>query len=160
MQRSTACSGDARGAAALRPNGPLDCAVQIQKAKEAARQLRSLRDGAVMDQCGRGRPAVKRRTQKSPEGMGRFLTATPHVLNGTILSAEEWRDNTRLLFNVVPLDLPQYCDGCGGCRFSMDHNLSYKQGGLVHVCHEDIACEWRWLASRCAFSPSHIKRQA
>ena len=40
----------------------------------------------------------------------------------------------------------------------MEHALSCKTGGLVHVRHEDIASEWRWLA-RCAFSPSHVERE-
>ena len=40
----------------------------------------------------------------------------------------------------------------------MDHALSCKKGGLVHVRHEDIASEWRWLAS-CAFTPSHVERE-
>ena len=130
---------------------------KVAQAKESARLDRSLRDGITMERLGRGRPAVKRRTQKALEGTGRFLTAIPHVLNGTILSADEWRDNARLLFNLEPLDLPALCDGCGS-RFSVDHALSCKQGGLVHVRHEDIASEWRWLAS-CAFSPSHVERE-
>ena len=130
---------------------------KVEEAKTSARNLRALRDGAVMDRRARGRPAVKRRTQKALEGTGRFLTALPHILNGTILSADEWRDNARLLFNLEPLDLPQHCDGCGA-RFTVDHALSCKKGGLVHVRHEDVASEWRWLAS-CAFTPSHVERE-
>ena len=53
--------------------------------------------------------------------------------------------------------MPQHCDGCGA-RMSVEHALSCKKGGLVHIRHDDVAKEWRWLCS-CAFSHTRVERE-
>ena len=139
---------------------PLDQQAHSKMVSDARRSLlqqRAIFDLQMTDRRVRGHPANKRRRQKSFMGTGDFLTAIPHRLNGTILSAEEWRDNVRLLFNLEPLDMPQHCDGCMS-RMTVEHALSCKKGGLVHARHDDVASEWRWL-SRCAFSPGKVERE-
>ena len=81
----------------------------------------------------------------------------PSRLNGTVLSANEWRDNVRLRFNLVPLDLPQNCDGCG-CRMTVEHAMQCKKGGLVHIRHDDLGKEFAYLAG-CALSHTRVERE-
>ena len=56
--------------------------------------------------------------------------------------------------NLKPLDMPQLCDGCGK-RLTVDHALSCKCGGLVHIRHGDVGKEWESL-SVCAFSQGAV----
>ena len=44
---------------------------------------------------------------------GAWLSALPHCLNGTELSWEEFQDNLRLRYGLMPQDIPATCDGCG-----------------------------------------------
>jgi hypothetical protein len=85
---------------------------------------------------------------------GIWLSVLPNRFNGTVLSAEEFRDNLRLRYNLLPLDLPEKCDGCGA-GFSVDHALSCKVGGLVHIRHDDVAQEFGFLCGK-AFKPSRV----
>jgi len=78
-------------------------------------------------------------------------------LNGTRLSADEWRDNIRLRYNHSPLEMPTACDGCGA-KMSVKHALSCKTGGLVHIRHNDVVNEWRHLYST-ALSPCRVERE-
>ena len=54
---------------------------------------------------------------------GAWLSDVCHHLNGTELSHEEFRDNLRLIYGLMPQDIPATCDGCGK-RFSIEHVLS------------------------------------
>jgi hypothetical protein len=85
---------------------------------------------------------------------GIWLSVLPNQFNGTVLSAEEFRDNIRLRYNLLPLALPDNCDGCGAA-FSVEHALSCKVGGLVHIRHDDVAQEFGFLCSK-AFKPSRV----
>ncbi len=89
------------------------------------------REQRHLDQRGKDAPAVKRRELQSC-AVGAWLTVVPNRLNGTSLSAEEWRDNIRLRYNHVPQDMPHHCDGCGE-RMTVEHALACKTGGLVHI---------------------------
>ena len=40
----------------------------------------------------------------------------------------------------------------------IDHALSCKVGGLVHIRHDDLSKEWCWLGS-CALSHSSVERE-
>ena len=53
------------------------------------------------------------------------------------------------------MDLPKHCDGCGA-RFSIDHALQCKKGGLVIGRHEEVKVEVADLASG-AFRPSQVR---
>ena len=54
---------------------------------------------------------------------GACLSAVPHRLNGTELSREEFQDNLRLRYGLMPQDIPTTCDGCGK-RFLIEHASS------------------------------------
>ena len=129
----------------------------IAEAVTSAQKVRMLGENDILERKARGNPTEKRRYKKALQGTGMFLTAIPNRLNGTILSAEQWRDNVRLLYNLEPLNMPSKCDGCGA-KLTVDHALSCKKGGLVHMRHDDIGGEIRWLAS-CALSHSRVERE-
>jgi hypothetical protein len=78
----------------------------------------------------------------------------PSCYNGTELSAEEFRDNLRIRYGLVPLNLPAACDGCHR-PFDVGHALSCKQGGLVTQRHNAIAGELHQLCTQ-AFTPSAV----
>ena len=98
-------------------------------------------------------PDDVRRMKRSQE-TGAWLTATPHVLNGTVLSAEEFRDNLRLRFGLDPLHLPDRCDGCSQ-PFTVEHAMQCRQGGLILQRHNDVAGEWHMLCAE-ALKPSAV----
>jgi hypothetical protein len=75
---------------------------------------------------------------------GIWSSVLPNRFNGTVVSAEEFWDNLHLRYNLMPLDLPEKCDGCGA-GFSVEHALSCKVGGLVHIRHDDVAQEDGWV---------------
>lgn len=85
---------------------------------------------------------------------GNWLTIYPSVLNGTNLSADEFRDNLRLRYDMKPLHLQPKCDGCGE-TITVQHCLSCKVGGLVHIRHDDVASEFGHLCAK-ALSPGRI----
>ncbi len=86
---------------------------------------------------------------------GLWLSVIPDRLNGNSLSAEEFRDNLRLRYNLLLLNMPQLCNGCG-VPMTVKHALCCKVGGLVHIQHDDVADEWRHLCG-CALTFGHVK---
>jgi hypothetical protein len=85
---------------------------------------------------------------------GAWLTAMPDALNGTALSADEFRDNLRIRLGLEPTSLPHCCEGCGQ-RFSVEHAMSCKKGGLVMLRHNDVAAEWHHLCAQ-ALTPAAV----
>ena len=79
--------------------------------------------------------ATIKRLERLPS-TGAWVSMIPNRLNGTMLSAEEWRDNARLRCDMRPNDLCSHCDGCGA-GFTVEHGLSCKKGGLVVQRHDD-----------------------
>ena len=61
---------------------------------------------------------------------GALLSALPHRLNGMELSREEFQDNLRLRYGLMPQEITATCDGCGK-KFSIEHALSCPKGVLV-----------------------------
>ena len=51
---------------------------------------------------------------------GAWLSAVPHRLNGTEFSREDFRDNLRLRYGLMPQDIPAACDGWGN-KLSIKH---------------------------------------
>jgi hypothetical protein len=96
---------------------------------------------------------VARRMERAKE-TGAWLTATPDRLNGTELSAEEFRDSLRLRFGLSPLSLPQRCEGCKQ-RFTVEHAMSCKKGGLIMLRHNELSAEWSSLCAQ-GLSPSAV----
>ena len=85
---------------------------------------------------------------------GAWLSNVTHHFNGTELSREEFRDNLRLRYGLMPQDIPANCDGCGK-KFCIEHALSFPKGGLVIGRHNNAAKEWGALGA-WALAPSAI----
>ena len=85
---------------------------------------------------------------------GAWLSAVTHRLNGTELSWENFRDNLRLRYGLMPQDIPATCNDCGK-KFSIEHALSCPKGGLVLARYDDAAKEWGAIRAR-ALVPSAI----
>ena len=79
----------------------------------------------------------------------------PSTVNGTELSAVEFRDALNLRHARTPPGLQPSCDGCNQ-KFSVRHALECKKGGLVILRHNEIRDELNDLASK-AFSPSAVR---
>ena len=78
---------------------------------------------------------------------GVWISAIPNRLNGKELSWEEFWDNIRIIYGLMPQDIPATCNGCGK-KFSIENALSCPKGGLVLARHNDTEKEWGSLGSR------------
>jgi hypothetical protein len=96
-----------------------------------------------------------RRTLLRGKETGQWLSVMPSTLNGTELSAQEFRDALLLRHARTPGDLPSICDGCGA-KFDVRHALGCKKGGLVILRHNEINEELCDLASK-ALVPSAVR---
>ena len=63
------------------------------------------REQKFVDARGINKPVIKRRDILAGAA-GLWLSVIPDRLNGNSLSAEEFRDNLRLRYNLLPLDMP------------------------------------------------------
>ena len=113
-------------------------------------------EGGIVREFGSVKPALEEQYQHASSS-GHWLLTTPNRLNGSQLSAKEFRNNLRLRENLKPLDMPQLCDGCRK-RTTVDHALLCKCGGLVHIRHDDVGKEWESL-SVCAFSQGALSHE-
>jgi len=129
---------------------------QVSSIAQKHRAQRMEREQDYLDEIGQGKPALARRMLRACLS-GIWLSSVPDCLNGNILSMEEFRDNIRLRYNLAPLDMPRHCDGCGE-RMTVEHALSCKKGGLVHIRHDDVASEFANLC-RHATSSSRVQRE-
>jgi hypothetical protein len=128
----------------------------VSRARAEACKMRLEREQDYLSHGAEGKRAEKR----SMEHVGRVdavFTAVPNRQNGTVLSAGEFRDNIRLRYNYVPLEMTQLCDGCGA-KMTVEHALSCRVGGQVHICHDDVADEFGALCTT-AFSPGRFQCQ-
>jgi hypothetical protein len=116
--------------------------------------MRKMDDVAANDARARERGIrVKNRLERAGNS-GIWLSCVPNRFNGTEISMEEWQDNVRLCYNLEPLGMPEVCNGCGH-RMSVEHALSCKVGGLVHIRHDDVAQEFGYLCG-LAFKKSRV----
>jgi hypothetical protein len=116
-----------------------------QRAADEVAVLQQVRDEATKFDS--------RRMLRSRE-TGAWLTTMPDGLNGTVLSVDEFRDSLRLRFGLTPASLPHTCEGCSE-RFSVEHAMKCKQGGLVTNRHNDFKAEWQHLCAE-ALTPSAV----
>ena len=137
---------------------PLNTVAYAHEAKEARTFFRDERDEenstsfkALLDASG---SAFLQKRLKRSKRTGTWLTLLPNRLNGTDLSATEFRDGIRLRFGLVPLALPHRCDGCQQ-RFTVDHAMSCKKGGLILLRHAELAQEWHTLCAQ-ALTPTAV----
>ena len=77
-----------------------------------------------------------RRTTRNPD-MGAWISVQPTLINGLFLSKDEWRDRMRRRYGLGLVYLPPCCDGCGS-KFSIEHALACKKGGLVVGRHSEV----------------------
>ena len=86
-----------------------------------------------------------------------WLTVIPNFLNWATFSMEDFRNNLRIRFGLLPLELWQTCDGCG-YKLAVDHDLQFNRGGLVTVRHKNVADEWDIICT-AALTPSAISHK-
>ena len=99
-------------------------------------------------------PLDARRTRRNKE-VGAWISIQPTYTNGLSLSKDEWRDGVRMRYGLQLQDLQKKCDGCGG-RFSIEHALKCKQGGLVVGRHNEVRDECGALAVQ-AMSANRVR---
>ena len=78
-------------------------------------------------------------------------------MNGTELSAVEFRDALHMRYARTPLGLQPNCEGCGQ-QLIVWHALACKKFGLVHSRNNAIRDELVDLESK-AFSPSAVRNK-
>jgi hypothetical protein len=137
---------------------PLNTVVYSQGASQIrkdCRRDRMIQDTQTLDDLKAASSSlVERRRMERASETGAWLTVMPDRLNGTDLSADEFRDSLLLRFGLTPHSLPHRCEGCQQ-RFSVEHAMTCKKGGLVLLRHNDLSSEWQELCAQ-ALSPSAV----
>ena len=154
---ATSGAGTAPLADALISGGSLDLPAYLRdsaKARTSARSQRMEEEERTLVELSAPLPALAKRRVLRARETGIWLTTMPNRLNGTELSADEFRDSLRLRYGLAPTGLPPKCDGCGE-RFTTAHALSCKKGGLVLLRHNELAAEWHHLCAQ-ALTPSAV----
>jgi hypothetical protein len=101
--------------------------------------------------------AEKSRTISRGKETGALLSVLPSTVNGTVLSAQEFQDESSMRHAETPHNFPDKCDGCDA-HFSPQHALGCKKGGLVIFRHNEIRDKLVNLASR-VFTPSAVREE-
>ncbi|KAL7523721.1 hypothetical protein ACHAWF_002319 [Thalassiosira exigua] len=112
------------------------------KARKERTEAEKAKVGEMAGEAGR---AVTKRLERIGK-TGAWLTVMPHKLHGTLLSAEEWRDNAQIRYGIRPSGLCDRCDGCSA-PLSVEHGLGCKKGGLVGLRHNMMRDEAGQLAA-------------
>jgi hypothetical protein len=134
------------------------CAQEHRKTAAIARadaksSLKDRNDETLSNLLAASTPFDKRRIVRSAS-TGAWLTTLPNTLNGSDLSTEEFRDGVRLRLGLQPTALPTRCDGCDE-RFTIEHAMSCRKGGLILHRHNDLVTTWGQLCGQ-AYTPSTV----
>ena len=125
-------------------------AISHQAAKNSLRQTHDANLNTILGQATQ----MEKRRLKRSASTGAWLTTLPNILNGSDLSADEFRDGVRLRLGLQPTALPPRCDGCGE-RFTTEHAMSCRKGGLIIQRHNDLVNTWGQLCSQ-ALTPTSV----
>jgi hypothetical protein len=139
-------------------NGTTLCALEHRRYATTGRlaaknDLRETHDANLSVILSTASPLEKRRIKRS-KTTGAWLTTLPNTLNGSDLSADEFRDGVRLRLGLQPTALPPRCDGCGE-RFSTEHAMACRKGGLIIQRHNDLVNTWGQMCGQ-ALTPSTV----
>jgi len=143
---------------ALLSNSPLDIGEYHMAASSTKAKLRAARDKAdkLVLQASLAATAnpVTKRVVKRAGFTGAWLTVIPSRVNGTELTADEFRDPLNVRYNLRPPHTPKRCDGCGK-PFTLAHAFTCPKGGLPILRHDLVKKEWNSLCSQ-AISSSKV----
>ena len=129
---------------------------QMKETQKSARYARTMDEESYVYQLGQRKPSLRNMLTRASNS-GTWLSAIPNNLCDNALSREEFRDNIRLRYGLVPLNLEPVCDGCGK-RADVQHYFSCPHGGLPSIRHDDLG---RTIASiaKDALSKSYVGRE-
>ena len=113
--------------AALKQRLDIEVAEHKRQVARARKKGREDREEAKQLECTRIAPRAEANQVKQAKDSGAWLTAVPSHKNGTILSKEEFSDNTLIRNGFEPLNIPQFCGGFGA-EFTTEHGLNCKVG--------------------------------
>ena len=119
----------------------------IHKAKKLARRTKIPVELADVFRRQDQEGGQKRNCHHRATKNGAWLSDVPQRLNAMKFSREEFQDNLRLRYGLMPQEIPAICDGCGK-KFSIEHAISCPKGGLVLARHNDAAKECVTLGDR------------
>jgi hypothetical protein len=117
-----------------------DYSADAVKVASAARVQRDVAAESACDLAEAAAEPLHRKAIKRSKKNRAWLTMYPSYMNGTELSSDEFLDNLRLRFSLPSINRPSHSDGCDQ-RFSVNHALQCKKGGLVHIRHDDLSDE-------------------
>ena len=123
---------------------------------ELTSRRKTINDSALRTVISKLPPLLCRAIERS-KLTGQWLSLSPSTVNGTELSAQEFRDALFLRYGRCPGDIPLLCDGCGQ-KSSIEHLLHCMKGGNVILRHNEIRDEVADLAAK-AFIPSAIRNE-
>eukprot|EP00957_Ditylum_brightwellii_P027239 2059688-Ditylum_brightwellii.AAC.1 len=100
-------------------------------------------------------PDLKRGLKERATEGGGWLNMMPRYKNRNVLGQQEFQDGLLLRYMSKPQDLPTHCDGCGK-KFSLQHALDCKTGGLIIARHDELRDELGVIGTQ-AFSQTAIR---
>ncbi|EJK56097.1 hypothetical protein THAOC_24081, partial [Thalassiosira oceanica] len=129
---------------------------QMKETRKSERYVRAMDEESLVVQLGQKKPSLKNKLVRASNS-GTWLSEIPNNLCDNILSAVEFRDNIRLRYGLVPLNLEPFCDGCGK-RADVEHYLSCPVGGLRNLRHDQLG---RMFATHAkdALSKAYVRRE-
>ena len=88
---------------------------------------------------------------------GAWMSVRGTIVPGTVLYATEFRDLVCARYNLSPLNLQSYYDGCG-TAFGVMHALRFSIGVLAIACHNKIHDELLYLPQR-DFTSAYVRAE-